>query len=152
MRQIQSMRVLFALLVLLACPAWAASDVPDLTFAQKVTIVVEAKHDPRILDMKINQGNHVVKIDLIVDKNTDRQQAKSMATSVVMLAKSMSLDDKPTEKDVPGKGLYTYHVTITRPDGVVLLLAKKSRKKKQVSFEDPVPVTRPLTRADVTGQ
>jgi len=151
----QGMKTFFCLLFLLcALPAFAAdkSNVPELVFAQQVNIVVSAKQDPRIYDLKITQKEDVIHMDMIVDKNVEREQAKAMAGNVIMLAKGLSLDDPPKDKDKQGKGLYNYELAVTKPDGVTLLNASKPKDKESISFEDPNPVLEPLTHAGATGQ
>lgn len=127
-------------------------DVPKLGFAHQVDIVVETKRDPRVLEMKITQENEIIHIDLIVNRDQDHEQVKKIAFDVVMRVKMRSLDDRPKSGKEPGKGLYTYKVTITRPDAVVLLTATKPRRKRKMIYEDAILRTEPLTRADVNAR
>ena len=127
-------------------------DVPRLGFAHQVEIVVETKRDPRVYEMKIAQENEIIHIDLIVDRDQDHEQVKQIAFDVVMRTKMRSLDDRPESGKEPGKGLYTYKVNITRPDGVVLLTAIKPRNKKKLRYEDPILPPQPWTRADANAR
>lgn len=129
-----------------------ANDVPQISFSQQVNIVVTVKRDPRVLEMKIRQENAKVILDLILDQNQDREEAKSIAHMAIMVAKSLSLDDKPADAKEPGKGLYEYQVTVSRPDGVVLVAAHKPQKKKTIQYENPAPVLHPVTRAGEVGR
>jgi len=126
-------------------------EVPVMSFSQQVEIVFNAKKSANVYDLKIAQSNENIRMDAIVDKIMNRSDAKLIATNLIMLAKSKSLDDKPKEKDKPGKGLYNYRVSIIRPDGVVLVNALKPREKEAVEFENPF-LAQPLTRADVNGR
>lgn len=132
--------------------AVAAVAVPQMSFSQQVNIVVMAKRDPRILELKIRQENAIVNLDMIVDQNQDREEAKTIAHNTIMIAKSFSLDDKPADNKEPGTGLYDYKLNMTRPDGVVLVVAEKLKESKTIRFENPVPVLQPLTRAGVNGR
>jgi hypothetical protein len=148
------MKIFFALCLFFAVPAFAqeqAPEVPVMSFEQQVDIVVTAKQDPRLLDVKINQDKALIDMSLIVDKNTDGPQAKQIALTMVMLAKSKSLDDPPKEKNKPGVGIYDYRVALAYPDGVVLVTAYKAAKKDALSFEDPFHME-PLTRGDAAGR
>ncbi len=145
------------LLLLVTLPAHAAVEVPIVTYEQKVNIVVQAQKNPAILSLKIDQKDADVTIAAVVDKNTDRSQAVQIAQDVVLLVKSLSLDDKPTDEKTVGKGLYTYHVTINRVDNVLLLSAHKDAKEKEIKLDPPVELPkptqiRPWTRADETSQ
>lgn len=155
------MRISFALLLLLfAIPAFAAEDkpqAPTLTYEQKVNIVVEAQKNPSLLELKLEQKDYAITIDAIADQNTDRTQAKGMAHDIVMLTKGLSLDDKPTDKGVIGKGIYNYRVTIKRVDGILLLSATKPAKKKDIIPDPPGLIPQPVqvqpwTRADGNSQ
>jgi hypothetical protein len=147
------MKIFFALYLLFAIPAFAQEqpEVPVMSFEQQVDIVVTAKKDPRLLDVKMAQDKANIGVDIIVDKNTDGPQAKQIALVMVMLAKSKSLDNPPKEKNKPGTGIYDYRVTLAYPDGVVLVTAYKPAKKEILSFEDPFHME-PLTRADEGGR
>jgi hypothetical protein len=126
--------------------------VPDLVFSQQVNIVVSAKKDPRIFDVKVTQKDDTINLELIVDQNVEQIQAKQMANDIIILAKSQTLDDPPKNNKSPGKGLYNYHLNITHPDGVQLFSASKPKDKSDIIVEDQNPVLRPLTRADAGGQ
>ena len=146
------MRFIFILFLLFTSPALAQQiDVPIVSFSQQVEIVVAAKQNRNLLDVKFKQEKENITLNIIVDKNTDRDSAKKIALNVVMLAKSKSLDDPPKKKDEPGKGIYAYHINITEPDGVTLVTAAKDKDKETLSFEDPFQVE-PLTRADEAGR
>jgi hypothetical protein len=146
------MRVFLILFLLCAAPALAQqTETPVVSFEQQVNIVVEAKENRNVLDVKFNQDKDNINLDAIVGKGTDAKHAKDIALNLVMLAKSKSLDDPPKKKDIPGKGLYNYHVAITSPDGVTLVTATKDKTKEILSFEDPFQVE-PLTRADEAGR
>jgi hypothetical protein len=146
--------ILCALFFIVSLPVLAQTrDVPVMTFPQKVDIVYQARKNPVILELTINQDKARVTLDATVDKNTDRDMAKAIALNVVMLTKTISLDDKPTEKGKPGKGLYDYVVTVRRADAVILVVGHKPAKKVNLRFDPPalqeIPM-RPLTRADGT--
>ncbi len=152
---------IFALVLLLFCfPALAeeaAIEPPQMSFGQKVEVVYEARKNPIILDVRIEQEKSTLKIDVIVDRNADRDDAKKIALNLVMLTKTRSLDDNPQKKGEPGKGLYDYKVTIRRTDAVVLVVGEKPAKKKKISFDAPVmenipPKFRPMTREDAAGR
>lgn len=147
---------IFLVLVLLSSPLRAedtiAVDVPQISFSQQVNIVVTAKRDPRLLEMKIRQEKDTVFLDLILDQNQDREEAKTIAQTAIIITKSYSLDDKPVSATEAGKGLYTYTVTAARPDGVVLVTAHKKKDEAAIQFENPAPSLAPLTRAGVNGQ
>lgn len=150
------MRFLIALFVLLPLTAFAI-DVPIMSFQQQVMIVVEAKKDLNVLDLRIQQNGDKVSLRAIVDKNIDRKAAREIANHLVILTKAMSLDDKPKDDKVPGKGLYNYDVDITLADGVMLLQAEKPAKKTKLDVKDPgifpAPVqVQPWTHADAAGQ
>lgn len=137
--------------------AVVAPDAPQMSFAQKVEVVYEAKKNPAIFDVRIEQDKNTLKIEAIVDRNIDRDTAKKIALNLVMLTKVLSFDDKPKKKDEPGKGLYDYKVTINRTDAVVLAAAEKPAKEEKLSFDAPVmenipPKFRPLTREDAAGR
>lgn len=131
--------------------AASAIAVPEITFAQKVDMVVTAKKDPRILDVKIEQHKQKVVVDVIVDKNQDQEETKGLALTMVMLVKSKCLDDPLKDRNTPGKGLYDYVLNFSRPNGIRLLQANKPAKKAKLSFENPDPLVEPATRADVNG-
>ena len=140
-----------------SCTALAAAEVPVLTFEQKVNIVVQAQKNPAVLSVKLEQKDAEVSIAIIADKNTDRSQAETIANDVVLLTKSLSLDDKPVDEKNLGKGLYDYRVTINRVDGILLLSASKPAKKKKLSLDPPAQIqapvqVRPWTRADETAR
>lgn len=140
-----------------SCTALAAAEVPVLTFEQKVNIVVQAQKNPAVLSVKLEQKDAEVSIAIIADKNTDRSQAETIANDVVLLTKSLSLDDKPVDDKNLGKGLYDYRVTINRVDGILLLSASKPAKKKKLSLDPPAQIqapvqVRPWTRADETAR
>lgn len=146
------MKMILAALMLFAVPAFAI-DAPVLTYQQKVEIVVAAKKNPAILELKLEQKEYDIAMNAIVDKDINRDQAKGMAHDMVLLAKAFSLDDKPKDDKTIGKGLYNYTVTINRVDGILLLQAKKPAKKSKISFnrpmELPAPIqVRPWTRED----
>ena len=147
------MKMFLLLLLLFAGSAFAQdkAPVPDLVFSQQVNIVVSLKKDPRIFDVKIQQKQDNIHLDLIVDKNVDQTQAKTMAANAVMLTKGLSLDDPPKDDKKPGKGLYNYAVAVAWPDGVTLITAAKPKDKDALSFEDQFQ-SHPLTRADAAGQ
>lgn len=144
--------LIFAILCLFPVIGFAAPEAPQIGYAHKVEIVVTAKRDPRILDMKINQDKQAVTMDVIVDKSVDRQHTKEMALTNIMQVKSLSLDDKPKDKKKPGKGIFDYTVNYYRPDGVLLLTATKPAKKEKIKFEDPGLVMEPATRAGAVGR
>src|SRR5688572_26531950 len=129
------MKHLLSLLsLLISVPAFAEEvAVPPISFPHQVEIVYEAKKNPSVLDVKIDQKDGDVKLDAIVSKNVDRDGAKQIAMNLVMLAKVISLDDKPKEKNIPGTGLYTYKVTIKRSDAITLVVGEKPAKKKKLS-------------------
>lgn len=129
----------------------AVVEVPEITFAQKVDMVVSMKKDPRVLDVKIEQQKRKITVDVIVDKNQDQEEAKGLALTAVMLIKSKCLDDPIKDRATPGKGLYDYTLNFSRPNGVRLLQANKPAKKAKLSFENPDPVVAPATREDVDG-
>lgn len=149
------MRILFFLLLIcLPVVAFAQEVVPDapvISFSQQVDIVVAAKKDPRLYEFKIVQEKENVVLFAITDKSLDREEAKLIATKLIMLTKSRSLDDPPKEKNKPGKGLYNYQAEISRSDGIMLVKALKPKAEEVVTFEDPF-LLEPLTRADVNGQ
>src|SRR5688572_26892178 len=130
--------VLTVLSLLFTLPAFAEEKaevvVPLISFPQQVDIVYETKKNPSVLDVKIKQDNADVTLDAIVDKNIDRDGAKKIAMNLVMMTKVLSLDDKPKKKDLPGKGLYNYKVTIKRSDAVVLVAGDKPAKEEKLSF------------------
>lgn len=139
------MKYLLTLAALLfAFSAMANIDAPVLTFQQKVEIVVEAKKNPAILELKLEQNGYVIAISAIVDKDTTRDQAKGMAHDLVVLTKALSLDDKPKDDKTIGKGLYDYNIGINRVDGILLLTAKKPAKKKKINFDLPVEMPAPV--------
>ena len=144
------MKSLIALFLLFPALAFAAAEVPEITFPHKVEIVYEFKKNPIILDVKIEQEKDVVRLSVIVEKNVDRDMAKVVANNLVRLTKSKSLDDKPTNQKNPGKGLYTYKIKISRTDGVILVRGTKPAKKAGLHFDSPsmenIQLT-PLTRA-----
>jgi hypothetical protein len=160
--------ILLILLSVLSCSVFAADeqapaattpaaapvkDVPQITYAQKVEVVVDAKHNPMILDLHIDQEKDGVSLIAIVDKDVDHEVAKKIASDLVMLTKSMTLDDRPTDIKEPGKGLYNYGVKIIRTDQVVLLTARKMAADADLKIDPPMmedlaPEIRPLTRAD----
>lgn len=132
--------------------ATLAAEMPVVSFAQQVDIVVRVKRDPRVLDMRIRQDNADLFLDLVIDQSQDREAAKDIALYAVMIAKSYALDDKPENDKEPGEGLYHYHLSITRPDGVVLVVANKKKDDKILMFGNPVPVLAPLTRAGAAAR
>lgn len=143
---------LILLLFLSASTAHAQQvDVPVVSFSQQVDIVVSAKKDPRILDVKFRQEKDAILLDVVVDKSTDLEQGKKLALDLVMYAKAKSLDDQPKEKGKPGKGLYDYVIVMKKPDGVSVVTATKEKAKEDLTFEDPFQVD-PLTRADEDGR
>ena len=157
--------VLGVLFVLCVVPAFAEEkasapvvpEAPEMSFGQKVEVVYEARKNPTVLDVRIEQEKNVLKIDAIVDRSLDREDAKKIALNLVMLTKTLSLDDNPQKKDEPGKGLYDYKVTIRRTDAVVLVAGEKPAKKKKFSFDAPTmenvpPRFQPLTREDAAGR
>lgn len=149
---------LIALFVLFAFPAFAQDakslsqtpDVPVVSFSQQVEIVYLAKKDPRVLDIKFNQEKDTITLNLIVDKNVTLEQAKKMVLSLVIIAKSKSLDDPPKDKEKPGKGLYNYTINLAFPNGINLVNATKEKAKEDLHFEDPFQVE-PLLRAGAGG-
>lgn len=144
----------FIILLFLTFAAVAA-DVPIISFPQKVDIVHTARKNPMILDLKIEQDNAKVMLDAIVDRRTDRDMAKIVARDLVLLVKSMSLDDRPRQKAEPGKGLYDYTVTIRRTDAAILVIGRKPPKRVDLRFDPPALENiqmRPVTRADGTTQ
>jgi hypothetical protein len=146
------MKIFLILFLLFAAPALAqAVDVPVVSFSQQVEIVVTAQQNRNILEVKFVQEKENINLNVIVDKNIDKDKAKKIALNLVMLAKSKSLDDQPKKKDEPGKGIYNYHVAIAVPDGITLVNATKEKAKETLSFEDPFQVE-PMTRADEGGQ
>ena len=139
------MKYLLTLVVLLfAFPVMANIDAPILTFEKKVEIVVEAKKNPAILELKLEQSGYAIAISAIVDKDITRDQAKGMAQDVVILTKALSLDDKPKDGKTIGKGIYDYNITINRVDGILLLTAKKPAKKKKINFDLPADMPAPV--------
>lgn len=129
----------------------AAPDVPVVSFSQQVEIVVAAKKDPRILDIQFHQDKDQIIMALVVDKSTELDQGKKIALNLVIYAKAKSLDDQPKSAEKPGKGLYTYHVTLKKPDGVVLVSAIKEKTAEDLVFEDPFLIE-PLNRADAASR
>lgn len=147
--------LIFLLMLFFAVPAFAgdeAMNVPQISFGKKVEIVVAAKQNANILDFKINQDKDIITCDLIINQNMTREETRKIASDVIMIAKSLSLDDPPKDKDKPGTGLYTYKLTATRPNGVLILTAQKPKAEKEISFEDQFPQSQPLTRADAAGR
>jgi len=146
------MKYFLILCLLVSFPVLAQQvDIPIVSFSQQVEIVVTAKKDPRILDIKFKQEKENLIFDVVVDKSTDLDQAKKLALDLTMYAKTKSLDDQPKEKGKPGKGLYNYTIAITKPDGVKIVTATKEKAKDSLDFEDPFQVD-PLTRADADGR
>lgn len=146
------MKYFLILFLLSAVPAFAQqAEVPVVSFSQQVEIVVRAKKDPRILDIKFKQEKDNLIFDVVVEKSTDLAQGKALALNLVMYAKAKSLDDQPKEKDKPGEGLFNYTVAIAMPDGVKLVTATKEKAKKDLTFEDPFQVD-PVTREDAAGR
>ena len=146
------MKYFLILFLLLASPAFAQEvDVPIVSFSQQVDIVVTAKKDPRILEVKFKQEKDNILLDVVVDKSTELSQGKTLALNLIMYAKTKSLDDQPKEKNKPGKGLYNYTIAIAMPDGVKLVTATKEKAKEDLTFEDPFQVD-PLTREDADGR
>lgn len=124
-----------------------STTVPQISFSQQVNIVVTVKQDPRVFEMKLAQDDAKIFMDLIVDQKQDRAAAQEIAHHAIMVTKSFSLDDKPADNKEPGTGLYDYRLRISRPDGVILLIAEKLQEEKAIRFENPVPVFQPLTRS-----
>lgn len=152
--------VLFFLLFFTFAAAHAAEeakppvrDVPVISYAQKVNIVVAAKKNPAVFDLRIDQDKDNVMLSAIVDNSIDRKAAEELARNLVVLTKSMTLDDKPTDIKVPGKGLYNYGVRVARVDAVVLASARKPANKKKLVIEPQALENlqfQPLTRAGGT--
>lgn len=130
----------------------AVADVPEISFGQKVDMVVTAKYDPRILDVKIDQTGPKLMVNVVVDKNQDQEEIKEIANTLIRQIKSKSLDDLPKDKKEPGKGLYDYQLNFSHPDGVNLLTAYKLAKETILRFESPVPMMQPVTRVDAVGR
>ena len=146
------MKYILILFLFFAVPSFAQTpDVPVVSFSQQVDIVVAAKKDPRIMDIKFKQEKDTILLDVVLDKSVDLAKAKELALKLVMYTKSKSLDDQPKEKDKPGKGLYHYTVAMTYPDGVKVVTATKEKAKEDLAFEDPFRVD-PVTREDVDGR
>ncbi len=129
-----------------------ARPVPEISYMQKVDIVYTAKKDPRVLDVKIEQNKNIILVNMIVDKNQDREEAKELTKTMIMQIKTKSLDDPPKDRTKPGKGLYDYQINCARPDGIGLLTALKPAAKTKITFENPVPLLTPETPVDAIGQ
>lgn len=139
------MRFVFLLIGLLSvAPAHAAAELPIVTFQQKVEIVVQAQKDPTILEVKIDQKDKDVIVNLVADQNTDRTQAIALARRLIWLTKKESLDDEPVDDKKIGKGLYDYKVMVKRVDNVVLAVVRKPAKKKDIIVDPPAAMDAPV--------
>lgn len=146
------MKYIIALFLLFTTPVFAQPiDVPVVSFSQQVDIVVTAKKDPRIMDVKFKQEKENIILDVVLDKSVELDKAKELARNLILYTKAKSLDDQPKDKGKPGKGLYNYTVAMIKPDGVKIVTATKEKAKEDLTFEDPFQVD-PLTREDVSGR
>ncbi len=107
--------------------------VPEISYGQKVEIVVPLQKNPDVLSVTINQEGKDVSLLLTVSNECKFDRAKELGSAFLMKTKTVTLDD-PAGKEEPGTGLYNYAITITRSNGKIIVEGIKAGDKKEIEW------------------
>lgn len=111
---------------------------PEISYSQKVEIIVPLKKNPSVLSAEISQTGKAVGLALMVANNCNTECAKKAGNEFLLRTKNVTMDD-PAGKDKPGKGMYDYAIKVIRANGKIIVEAAKNPTKKKLSgFEKPV--------------
>lgn len=120
---------------------WAATEdaegknipVPDISYSQKVEIIVPIQQNKDVLSATINQKDKNIELLMTVSNECIVERAKYLGNAFLMRTKTITLDD-PAGKEEPGTGLYTYRITITRSNGKIIVEGIKASDKEKVEW------------------
>lgn len=135
------MLICFAALMFFFGAAFAADEtkptkeipLPEISYSQKVEIIVPIKKNPAVLSAEISQREKTVILSLNVANNCNYECSKKAGSEFLLRTKNVTMDD-PAGRDKPGKGMYDYSIKVMRATGKIVVEGAKKADEEELKW------------------